>query len=127
MLPFLVICAELTLSCWVVVSTVRRLCRIRAGWRWWCAFAVLAGSGLAAGSWLALNVEYHVSPTTRFCSFPMPLAFLRLENGQWVDYVTPPEVMYSGLFANVVGIMAAALLSLFLFSFLTVSKEGDDR
>jgi hypothetical protein len=58
----------------------------------------------------------------RYASFPMPLVFFQLEDGRWVDFITPPYVMYPGLVANVVAIVAVALLSLLIASF--ISRRG---
>ncbi len=46
----------------------------------------------------------------RFVSFPMPVAFFHLEDGQWVDFPTPEYVMYPGLAANVAVITACLVL-----------------
>ncbi len=99
-----------------IVSTFRRLRRTQASWIWWAAFGVLTITGLTGGSWIALNANYQVSPTMRFCSFPIPLAFLHLEDGDWVDFVTPLPVMYLGLAANVLSFGAVAVLPLLLAS-----------
>jgi len=111
---FLAVIVLLLLGSSGVIATLRRLLRKRAARGWWFAFAGLAVVGLVAGCWLAFSFEYQVSPRTRFASFPMPLAFFRLEDGHWVDYVTPPHVMYLGLAANIIVILAVALLPLLL-------------
>jgi hypothetical protein len=113
---FLIVIALLALSSWGVFATFQRLHRTHASGAWWFAFGVLAVIGLAAGCWLAFGFEYHVSPRMRYVSFPMPLAFFHLEDGRWVDFVTPPHVMYLGMVANVVAIVAVALLPLLLAS-----------
>ena len=113
---FPIVIALLVLSSWGVFVTFRRLRRTHAGRAWWFAFTVLAVLGLAAGCWLAFSFEYQVSPRMRYVSFPMPLAFFHLEDGQWVDFVTPPHVMYPGLVANVIAVVALALMPLLLAS-----------
>jgi len=50
-------------------------------------FAVLV-LGAAVGVWAA-GVEYQASDTFRFAGCPLPVAYFHLENGHWVDYVTP--------------------------------------
>jgi len=83
--------ALLALGSWGVFATFRRLRRTQAGKAWWLAFAVLVIVGLAAGCWSAFSFEYQVSPRMCFASFPMPLAFFHLEDGEWIDFVTPPS------------------------------------
>ena len=113
---FVIVNAVLALGLWCIFLTSRRLLRAHANRAWWCTFAALSVAGLAAGCWLAFNFEYQVSARTRCASFPLPLAFFRLEDGQWVDFVTPTYVMYPGLAANVVAIVAMALLPLWFAS-----------
>ncbi|MEO5804041.1 MAG: hypothetical protein ABIR24_10970 [Verrucomicrobiota bacterium] len=115
--------ALLALSCWSVFSTFRRLRRAHVSRRWWTAFALLAIAGSAAGIWLAFSFEYQITPKMRYASFPMPLAFFHLEDGHWVDFVTPPHVMYPGLIANVVAVIALALMPLFVASVIIESKK----
>ena len=120
---FPIVIVLLVLSSWGVLATFHRLRRTHAGRAWWSAFAVLAVFGLAAGCWLAFSFEYQVSPQMRYASFPMPLAFFHLEGGQWVDFVTPPHVMYPGLVANVIAVVALALLPLLLASLVSGRRQ----
>ena len=113
---FLIVTAVLALSLWAVIGTFRRLRSKHVGRNWWLLFAALAFVGVAAGSWMALRFEYQASPSVRFFSFPVPLAFFRLENGRWVDYVTPPHVLYPGVVSNIVAVVGALLLPLLLAS-----------
>jgi hypothetical protein len=121
-MPFLVIVALLALSFWGVSGTFLRLRRLHAGSVWWLAFASLALLGCIAGWWLAFHFEYQVSPRMRFVSFPMPLAFFHLEEGRWIDFPTPPEIMYPGLVANVAAVIAGSLLPLLLTSALLARR-----
>jgi hypothetical protein len=123
-MAFLIIIALFVLGSCGVFGTFRRLRRQRANRRWWIAFALLAAVGLVAGCWLTFSFEYQVSPRMRFASFPMPLAFFHLEDGQWIDFVTPPYVIYPGLVANVIAIVAVALLPLLLASLVSGSRRN---
>src|SRR5687767_12497363 len=105
---FLMVIVVSALGSWGVIATFRRLRRIHASRAWWFAFVLLSVFGLVAGCWLAFSFEYQVSPRMRYISFPMPLAFFHLENGLWIDFVTPPHVMYPGLVANIVAVVAMA-------------------
>jgi heme A synthase len=120
---FFLVIAVIALSGWIFTATSRRLQRTRAGRNWWVAFAALTIAGFAVGCWLAFRFEYQVSPRMRVFSFPIPLAFFHLENGHWVDFVTPPYVMYPGVLANVLSIVAMALLPLWLASFSHHTKN----
>lgn len=123
---FLIVVALFAVSSWAVFATVRRLRRTKASQVWWFAFASLVLIGLVAGCWLAFSFEYQVSPRMRYSSFPMPLAFFHLEDGRWVDFVTPPHVMYPGLVANVIAVVAMALLPLSLTSLAFGRTHSDE-
>ena len=111
---FLAAIVLLSISGAIIVGTIWRLRQTRARWSWWITFGVLTVIGFVVGGWITANADYHVSPKMRFCSFPIPLAFLRLEDGAWVDYITPPEVMYPGMIANTSSIVAMSLLPLMI-------------
>jgi len=113
---FIIVIIVLALSAWAVLATVRRLRQMKAGLAWWLAFASLLAVGCGAGTWFAFSFEYQVSPEMRCSSFPLPLAFFRLEEGRWIDFITPPHVMYPGLVANVASFVALALLPLLFAS-----------
>jgi hypothetical protein len=122
-LGFLIVIALLVLSSWSIISTVRRLRRTKSGRNWRIAFASLGATGLVAGIWLAFKFDYQVSPTMRFISFPMPLGFFHLENGVWIDFVTPPHVMYPGVVANVLTTVALTLLPVSIGSWLVTRRR----
>jgi len=113
---FAIIIAVLVLSCWLLVATFRRLRRRHAGRSWWFAFGGLVITGVALGYWLAFYAEYQVSPTFRFFSFPIPLCFFHLENGQWVDFPTPEFVRYPGIATNIVAVTALVVLPVLVAS-----------
>jgi hypothetical protein len=54
----------------------------------------------------------------RVVSFPMPLGFIHLEDGQWVDFPLPALVMYPGLLANITAVTAVAALPVLIGSLL---------
>ena len=111
-----IVIAVLALSCWLLFATFRRLRRRHAGRSWWFAFSGFAVAGVALGYWLAFHAEYQVSPTMRFLSFPIPLCFFHLEDGQWVDFPTPGFVAYPGLATNIVAVTALAVLPVLVAS-----------
>lgn len=113
---FIVVITVLALSAWAVLATVRRLHQSKAGHVWWIALSLLLAVGCGAGSWFAFSFEYQVSPQMRYASFPVPLVFFHLEDGRWIDFITPPHVMYPGLVANVACFAALAVLPLLFAS-----------
>ena|ERR1051326_634492 len=111
-----IVIAVLALSCWLLFATFRRLRRRHAGRSWWFVFGSLALVGVVLGYRLAFHCEYQVSPTMRFVSFPIPLCFFHLEDGQWVDFPTPEYVGYPGLVTNIVAVTALAVFPVFVAS-----------
>lgn len=122
----LIVIALLALSSWGVLATFRRLRHTHASRVWWFAFVALTVFGGVVGSWLALRFEYQVSPQMRYVSFPMPIAFFHLEDGNWVDFITPPHVMYPGLVANILAVIAASLLPLLLASVIVHRRQSHE-
>jgi hypothetical protein len=45
--------------------------------------------GIAVGVWLACFFTYQSGPNRRTVGFPIPAAIFQLENGVWVDYISP--------------------------------------
>jgi hypothetical protein len=100
------------LSGWAAYATIRTLARRRVGPRWWLALAILLAVGTAVGLWCGFSCEYQVSGHMRVCSFPVPAAFLRWENGPngWVDYIVPAPLLIA--ICNVVSVTFAWVLPL---------------
>lgn len=103
-------------SSWALVSLVRRLRREHAGTRWWIAFAVLVVIGLSVGTWCAFQCEYPIGADYRIGSFPIPIVFFHLEDGQWVDFPAPEFQAWSAAFTNIITITALATVPLWLLS-----------
>jgi hypothetical protein len=114
-LGMLFVIAFLAGSSWALVSVVRRLRREHAGARWWVGFFILSLVGLSGGIWCA-NVEYPFGQHFRIGSFPIPVVFFHLEDGQWVDFPVPEFQAWSALFTNIITITALATMPLWLLS-----------
>jgi hypothetical protein len=121
MLPFVLSIVLLALSVWGVVVTVRRFRQASAGRAWWLAFSVFGVLGLTVGAWFAFRFEYQVSPKFRFIGFPVPVAFLHLEDGQWIDFIIPAGRL--AMFADTVGFGVAFLMPLLIARHLTGGRQ----
>jgi hypothetical protein len=106
----------LALSSWTVAALFRRFRRLHASAGWWIVLGVLFTCGAAIGIWCAFYCEYHVGANDRFGSFPIPVVFFHLEEGQWVDFPVPPIQAWSAILANIFTIIALATLPLWLAS-----------
>jgi cytochrome bd-type quinol oxidase subunit 2 len=120
---FLIIIALLALSSWMLFVTVRRLRRRHASQAWWLAFFGFAIVGVVLGYWLAFHFEYQASSQLRFFSFPIPVNFFHLEDGQWVDFPTPLVFGYPAMFTNIVAITAFAVLPVLVASLFSHRQE----
>lgn len=103
-------------SSWVLISLVRRLRRERARTRWWVAFVIFVVIGLSAGAWCAFRCEYPLGARYRIGSFPLPIVFFHLEDGQWVDFPVPAFQAWTAVFTNIVTITALATVPVWLAS-----------
>jgi hypothetical protein len=74
---------------WVVYRTIVSLGVHRAGPLWGGALGLLLLTGCGTGFYLGFSFQYQVSETTILCSFPVPAAILKLEDGHWIDYISP--------------------------------------
>ncbi len=106
----------LALSSWVLVALFQRLRRHHVTAGRWLAFGVLVACGIAVGIWCAFYAEYHVGSRYRIGSFPIPIVFFHLEDGQWVDFPVPEFQMWAAVFTNVITITALATLPVWLVS-----------
>jgi hypothetical protein len=107
---------SLVMSSWALVALIRRLRRKHASTPWWVAFSAFVLVGIATGVWCAFYCEYPLGTDFRVGSFPLPVVFFHLEQGQWVDFPVPHFQAWSAALTNVVSITALATLPLWLFS-----------
>lgn len=104
----LIVIFFLAISCWSLVALFRRLLRQRATPGRWLAFGVLVACGAALGVWCSFFLEYRVGTRFRIFSFPIPIVFFHLENGNWVDFPVPRFQAYATGITNVITITALA-------------------
>lgn len=121
---FLLIIVFLALSSWMLIALFRRLWLKHVSTGWWIAFGVLFVCGVALGIWCAFYCEYHVGARFRIASFPIPVVFFQLEDGNWVDFPVPQFQAWSAAFTNVITIAALAVLPLWFASW---RQHGPDR
>lgn len=111
----LFIIAFLAGSSWALGALVRRLRREHASARWWVGFFVLGLVGASGGVWCA-NLEYPLGQHFRIGSFPIPVVFFHLEDGQWVDFPVPGFQAWSAVLTNIITITALATVPLWVLS-----------
>jgi hypothetical protein len=111
---FLVVIIVFALSGWSIIALFRRLRRVHAGLGLWSAFAALIVVGAAIGFWCSFHCEYHAREDFRVASFPIPIVFFRLEEGNWVDYPVPDYQVWPTAVTNILAITALATLPLWL-------------
>jgi hypothetical protein len=115
LMPALIIIAFLALSGWMLVALFRRLRRDRGSFGSWVVAGLLVGIGLAFGIWSGFYCEYHVGTHYRFSSFPIPIVFFHLEDGQWVDFPVPTVQAWASAFADMITLTALATVPLWFF------------
>ena len=110
----LIVILFLALSVWALVALFRRLRRQHASAGLWFAFTALVSCGIALGIWCGFYFEYHVGTRFRIGSFPIPVVFFHLEDGQWVDFPVAEFQAWSAAFANIIIITALIASPLWL-------------
>lgn len=110
-----------------IVSLMRRLRRKRASAPWWIAFIALASIGVAAGGWCAFHFEYRLNDHYCVASFPLPVVFFHLEDGQWVDFPVPPFQAWASIFTNIIAITSLATSPLWVLSCWQQRHEPPER
>lgn len=83
--------------------------------------SLLAAGGLALGWWIT-NYRYHLSKEWQVIGFPVPVAFLKLENGLWTDFIACGQVF--ALFTNLLTGVTVCFLPLTLVSWVFKRKRS---
>jgi hypothetical protein len=112
----------LAVDVWLLATTGQKQFKIWTQARAWPCFAGAVGVGMALGVWLAFFVEYKWGSKMRVIGFPIPVCFFHLEDGQWVDFIPPAAMQYSGWTANFLSGLAAPLLPFKAAEFLRSVK-----
>lgn len=102
-------------SLWSLIALFRRLRRVHAGRGLWLAFVILTLLGAAVGFWCSFHGEYHYGEDYRVASFPIPIVFFHLEEGNWVDYPVPNHQVWPTAVTNILIITALAASPLWFF------------
>jgi len=95
-----------------VTAVIRHLHAQRFNAAWWVAFGVSVILGVRTGAWVGTQLEYPINARTRVVGFPLPLAVFVLEGEHWTDFVPPDHVQHALVAANVLSVMALALIPL---------------
>lgn len=91
------------LGAWVAISTLLQLRRYALGIGWYIAFTLLSLLGAALSLRLLADPGYAVGLHVRFVGFPLPVAILVFEGGQWTDFVPSAAAQHAILVADLVG------------------------
>ena len=86
---FLLFVAVVAFLGWAVYRTAKSLYAHGAGVLWWFLFGATLLVGAGFGFWCAFFTEYQLNENTRLCSAPIPGAIFKLEDGHWIDYISP--------------------------------------
>ena len=104
------------LSSRILIALFRRLRRQQVSVSWWFAFSALIICGAALGFWCAFYCEYHLGTRYRIASFPIPIGFFHLEDGDWVDFPVPEFQAWAAAITNIITLIALATLPLWWVS-----------
>ena len=74
----------LGLSTRINVALIQRLRRHQVAAAWWATLTFLLIAGLAIGSWCTFSCKYSIGTQSQFIGFPIPVAVILLEGGQWL-------------------------------------------
>jgi len=121
---FLLVILLFALSVWSLVALFRRLRRVHARPRLWLAFIALILFGAAAGFWCSFHGEYHFGEDYRIASFPIPIVFFHLEEGNWVDYPVPDYRVWPTAITNILTITALTTVPLWLWLWIKRSPKA---
>ena len=110
----LIVIVCLALSSWELIALFRRLRHQQVTGGWWLAFGVLVACGVALGIWCAFYCVHRVGTRYRIGSFPIPVVFFHLEQGDWVDFPVPEFQAWLAVVTNVISVIALATLPLWL-------------
>ena len=115
MLPWLTVGIVCGMAYFVFRNTVSFLRARGFGGITTSLISILVVCGLALGWWLT-NRQYHLSPELQVIGFPVPVAFLKLENGLWTDFIACGQVF--ALLTNLLAGVTMSLLPLTLIAWV---------
>ena len=90
----------LAVDVWLLATTGKKQFKTWSQARAWPRLAGAAALGAALGVWLSSFVQYKWGAAIRVAGFPIPIRFFHLENGEWVDFPLPMEMMCLGCIVN---------------------------
>ena len=110
---FLLALVCLALSSWAFFKLCCRLIALKKK-PLLIAFAFLTALGVGLGISASFFLEYHPRADFRIAGFPIPIVFFHLEDGQWVDFPTPPIQAWLTALANMALLTVLATAPLWL-------------
>jgi hypothetical protein len=107
---------------WLSCTTGRRQLaewKARKNWR---HLAAAAAAGLLLAVWLGFFVKYSGGSTLRIEGFPVPVAFLHLDDKVWTRTTPPPPLPVLATMANFLTGLAAPFIPFKIAEFFKVVK-----
>ena len=83
----------------------------------------LAVVAVCVGTWLGMSFEYGIGSENRIQGAPIPVAFFRLEDGQWIDFVPPRSIQILAVIADALSVVTLAICSAWLIRKVAVSGK----
>ncbi len=112
------------LSLWSLIALLRRLRRLHGGPVLWLAFVILVSAGAAVGFWCSFYGEYHTREDFRIASFPIPIVFFHLEDGNWIDFPVPDYQVWPTAITNILIVTALSAVPLWLLLWIKRDRKA---
>ncbi|MHC4871865.1 MAG: hypothetical protein ACYTFY_08465 [Planctomycetota bacterium] len=98
----------------VAINTLKKILNDSQREKLLYAFILLFFIGIAIGWWLGFEFEYKLNGTLRIAGFPFPVAFFKLEDGNWVDFIMPFPLLNAIIDMLVVTLFILAPFNIYL-------------
>ncbi|MDB6019919.1 MAG: hypothetical protein JWR19_4408 [Pedosphaera sp.] len=128
---FIIIIPFAALAGWSIFALFRWLRRGHYPPKWWRAFTLLAGSGLALGVWFAFFLEYKVG-NIHIEGFPIPAGISQREKPTepWVKSPLPAAIRYGAMITDLLSGVALCLAPIAVAAFFKenmIKRDADGK
>jgi len=111
---WLIVLALVGLIGWIDWLTLRLVFRQNASWLVKTLTILLIVAGIPLGGYSAFVFRYFWSDRLEIVGFPIPFMALKLENGEWIDYVGSPLLGLLSMFLILSLLLLPIALSYFI-------------